>query len=368
MRLPSTTLAAIAALLSAGPALAQPELVAPTDARTPEEERAALHLPPGFAIQLVAAEPEIQKPMNLAFDERGRLWVTSSVEYPFPAEGESEPRDRVTILADFGPDGRARSITRFAEDLNIPIGVLPLSASEALVYTIPNVLKLTDTDGDGRADTREVVLETYGHKDTHGMTNAFTLGYDGWVYACHGFANTSTVRAANGDAEITMNSGNTYRFRPDGTAVEQWTWGQVNPFGLAIDSLGNLWSCDCHSMPIYHLLRGAYYPSFGKPDDGLGYGPRMMEHSHGSTGIAGIVRYEADHFPDDCREHHLRRQPRDLPDQPRPDRVDRLDAEGDRAARLPRQRRPLVPAGRHRARAGRGALHRRLLQQDHRPL
>src|SRR5690606_34299912 len=49
-------------------------------------------------------------------------------------------------------------------------------------------------------------------------------------------------------------------------------------------------------------LRGAYYPSFGKPHDGLGYGPEMMTHSHGSTGIAGVVYYAADAFPAEYRE------------------------------------------------------------------
>src|SRR5262249_46883210 len=73
---------------------------------SPEKEREAFTLPDGFEIQLVASEPDIQKPMNLAFDARGRLWVTGSVEYPFPARGEG--RDEVRILEDFGPDGKAR--------------------------------------------------------------------------------------------------------------------------------------------------------------------------------------------------------------------------------------------------------------------
>ena len=74
----------------------------------------------------MAAEPEIQKPMNMAFDTRGRLWVTHSVEYPFAAAADKKPRDGLTILEDFGPDGRARKATLFADELNIPIGVLPL--------------------------------------------------------------------------------------------------------------------------------------------------------------------------------------------------------------------------------------------------
>ncbi|MBX6315164.1 MAG: HEAT repeat domain-containing protein, partial [Isosphaeraceae bacterium] len=74
------------------------------------------------------------------------------------------------------------------------------------------------------------------------------------------------------------------------------------PFGIALDPLGNLFTCDCHSRPIYQLLRGAYYPSFGKPHDGLGFGPEMMTHDHGSTGIAGIAYYAADHFPANWRD------------------------------------------------------------------
>jgi putative heme-binding domain-containing protein len=100
-----------------------------------------------------------------------------------------------------------------------------------------------------------------------------------------------------------MRSGNTYRIKPDGSHIEQWTWGQVNPFGLAFDPLGNLYSCDCHSRPIYQLLRGAYYPSFGAPHDGLGFGPEMITHDHGSTAIAGITYYAATQFPQEFRDN-----------------------------------------------------------------
>ena len=100
---------------------------------------------------------------------------------------------------------------------------------------------------------------------------------------------------------IHMQSGNTYRMRPDGSHAEYFTHGQVNPFGLAFDPLGNLYSADCHSRPVYQLIRGAWYPSFGKPDDGLGFGPDMVTHDHGSTGIGGISFYAADQFPEAYR-------------------------------------------------------------------
>jgi putative membrane-bound dehydrogenase-like protein len=280
------------------------ELVASSDARSPDQERAGFHLPSGFEAQLVAAEPEIAKPMNLAFDDKGRLWVTSSYEYPFPANPDQAGRDKVTILGDFGPDGRARRSTTFADGLNIPIGVLPLSPRDALVYSIPNIYHMIDDDGDGRADRREVFFQKFGFQDTHGMASAFTFGFDGWVYACHGFSNTSKVHGRDGETVI-MQSGNTYRLRPDGSHLEQRTWGQVNPFGLCFDPLGNLYSCDCHSRPIYQLLPGGYYPSFGKPDDGLGYAPEMMTHDHASTGISGIASLASDTFPTAFRDNIL---------------------------------------------------------------
>jgi putative heme-binding domain-containing protein len=276
-----------------------PELVASTEPRTPEQEKAGFRLPPGFVIELVACEPEIHKPMNLAFDDQGRLWVTSSREYPFPKPVGEPGRDAVVVLEDFGPDGRARKATRFAEGLNIPIGVLPLREG-ALVHSIPEIRYMVDDDGDGAADRREVWYSSIGFRDTHGMANAFTWGFDGWIYACHGFANDSTLKGRDGKA-VAMNSGNTFRMRADGSHVEQHTWGQVNPFGLAFDARGDLFSCDCHSRPIMMLLRGGYYPSFGKPHDGLGFAPEMMTHDHGSTGIAGIVVYEAEQFPEPWR-------------------------------------------------------------------
>lgn len=272
-----------------------PQLVAPTEARTPAEQQKMFHLPPGFEIQLVASEPDVHKPMNMHFDAAGRLYVTSSLEYPFPAKEGTKARDTIQRFDDTNGDGVPDRVTTFADGLNIPIGVTSV-ADGVLGYSIPNLYRFRDTDGDGRADQREIAYREFGSRDTHGMSSSYTWWLDGWIYACHGFANDSQV-AGSDKQPISMNSGNTYRFKPDGSHIEYFTHGQVNPFGLGFDALGNLYSADCHSRPIYQLLRGAYYPSFGKPDDGLGFGPEMISHSHGSTGICGVVIYEADNFP-----------------------------------------------------------------------
>jgi len=276
------------------------ENIRKTEALTPEQERKALHVPPGFEVQLVASEPAIGKPMNMAFDGRGRLWLTQSREYPFAAPVDKPGRDKIIILEDFDGAGHARKVTTFAEGLNIPIGLYPYK-NGVIAFSIPNIYFFQDTDGDGKADKKELVLGRFGFdRDVHGLTSAFRRGYDGWIYADHGYNNNTTLAAKDGST-ITMNSGNCYRFRPDGSRVEQYSWGQVNPFGLMFDPLGDLWSADCHSSPVYQLLRGAYYPSFGKPHDGLGFAPNVCEHSHGSTAIAGMVYYAAEEFPAEYR-------------------------------------------------------------------
>lgn len=290
-------------LATASAFAADTHLVRETEALTPEQELAALHVPEGFEIQLFASEPMINKPINMAFDAKGRLWVSSTVEYPYSADKSrwsdaqgtrvKDSRDAIKILEDTDGDGRADKVTDFADGLNIPTGVVPWHKPEhkagCIAWSIPNIWYFADTDGDGKADLREVVFGPLGYeKDTHGMCSSFRLGLDGWIYATHGFNNTSHFKAKDGST-LDLHSGNVFRFRPDGSRVEPWTHGQVNPFGLCWDRYGNLYSADCHSAPIYQLIRGAHYPSFGKPHDGLGHAPVMCEHTHGSTGICGIA-------------------------------------------------------------------------------
>ena len=144
----SLFVAAFSVGLSSGDAV----LIAPTDALSPVEQKAKFKLPEGFEIQLVLSEPMIGQPMNINFDARGRLWVTSSVEYPYPTRGDLDPRghfkgvgdhdpkDFLTVVEGIGSDGKPTKVTRFAEGLNIPIGNVPLGdGKEALVHSIPNI-------------------------------------------------------------------------------------------------------------------------------------------------------------------------------------------------------------------------------------
>lgn len=281
--------------ITALPAAPQ-DLIVKEDPLPASEQIKKFHLPPGFTIQLVACEPDIAKPMNLAFDDRGRLFVTSSYEYPFPVKEGMKGRDAVRMLEDFSPEFRARKVTTFVDGLNIPIGVVP-TPDGVICHSIPKVWRAYDRDGKGKCEKRDPLYGDIGTQDTHGMVNAFTPWLDGWIYACHGFANKSTMKSATTDSQIFMHSGNTWRMKADGSKIEHYTHGQVNPFGLCFDPLGNLYSADCHSLPIYHLLRNGYYPTFGGEHDGLGVAPNVMNHLHGSTAIGGIVYYAAPNFP-----------------------------------------------------------------------
>lgn len=267
-----------------------------TEPVSPAEQLATFSVPEGFTVELVASEPDVAKPMNLAFDTRGRLWVSSSLEYPFAAAPEKTPRDTIRIMEDHDGDGKADKVTVFADELNIPIGLIPYGDG-VICFSIPNIWYLRDTDGDDRCDKREVLYGPFDTtRDTHGMCNAFRRGDDGWIYACHGFNNRSEVAGKDGH-KVVLTSGNTFRFRPDGSRIELYTQGQVNPFGMSIDQFGDIYTADCHTKPVTLLLPGGCYDSFGRPHDGLGYVPNVMEHLHGSTAIAALALGEHLRFP-----------------------------------------------------------------------
>jgi putative heme-binding domain-containing protein len=261
------------------------EMVRSTPWQSPADALRAFVVPEGFEVQLVASEPEIGKPVSMSFDVSGRLWIAETRAYPIETATNKGPTDVIRILSDFEKGGRARRNTVFADGLSMPDAVAPFR-NGAVVFSIPNVLNLQDTDGDGRADRREVLYGPFGVTDTHNLANNFRRGFDGWFYGGQGVGNQTRVKGTDGHW-LEMR-GSTFRFRGDGSRIEKMGDGQANVFGLCFDPLGNLFTSDCHSMPIYQVIHGGFYPVFGKPHDGLGYAPQMLWHNHGSTAIAGL--------------------------------------------------------------------------------
>src|SRR4051794_36765530 len=117
----------------------------PGPALSPEEAMAKMQLPPGFKVELVASEPDVVNPTAMTFDERGRIWLCESLEYPRRSSGPG--KDRVKILEDRDGDGRYETVKIFAEGLNIPCGIV-LGNGGVYVTNSPDVLFFKDTDGD----------------------------------------------------------------------------------------------------------------------------------------------------------------------------------------------------------------------------
>ncbi len=92
---------------------------------SPQEEAAGFHLPEGFVAELVASEPQIAKPLNMAFDAQGRLWITDTTEYPYPVPADKEAHDSIKVLSDEDGNGSFESVKTFADGLNIPLAYCP---------------------------------------------------------------------------------------------------------------------------------------------------------------------------------------------------------------------------------------------------
>lgn len=154
----------------------------------PEQSMQHIQVPPGFELQLFAAEPDIINPICMAWDERGRLWVVETVDYPNTVrDEEGEGDDRIKILEDTDDDGKADKFTVFAENLNIPTSMVFVNGG-VLVSQAPVFLFLKDTDGDDKADIREAVVEGWGVSDTHAGPSNLRYGFDNRIWGTVGYS------------------------------------------------------------------------------------------------------------------------------------------------------------------------------------
>ena len=140
----------------------------------PEIERRQLQADPEFEVNLYAANPLLAKPIQMNFDEQGRLWVASSELYPQIRPGQAA-NDKVLVIEDTDQDGQADKTTVFADGLLIPTGVLP-GDQGCYVANSTELLHLSDRDNDGRADQRRVVLSGFGTEDTHHILHTLRWG------------------------------------------------------------------------------------------------------------------------------------------------------------------------------------------------
>lgn len=215
----------------------------------PEKSREQLVLHPDFDINLVAAEPLINKPINMDWDARGRLWVAETPEYPYGRKApkttllekgmkmvmetfERAPADRISILEDTNGDGVMDKKSIFADGLEL-ITSFVFYKDGVLAAQAPDIYWLQDTDGDGKADKKTTLYTGLGMGDSHSVINNLRWGLDGWVYATHGYSG-GRVKSADGKKEFGNIGSGVVRFKPDGSAFEQYCSKGGNTWGLDI--------------------------------------------------------------------------------------------------------------------------------------
>jgi putative heme-binding domain-containing protein len=284
-------------------------------------EAAQFRLPEGFAAELVLEEStdpanRYGKFVALSFDSKGRLWTTTAFEYP--VDGNESPevskrlfaaggRDKVIVVDD--PWAAQPSAPRvFAEGLAIPLGVLPYRDGAFVQYGT-EIRFYRDTDGDGRADGFETILDGFGVQDSHLFPHQFTRVPGNWILTAQGLFNRSTVKRpgdkafADGTREVRFDACKLGRFRPDGSLFESLTAGPNNIWGLTISREGQIWLQEANDMgyPIFPYEPGVLVTT-GSPDRLRSYQPMMPAPmgppQMGGSGLSGLaIADDADGWP-----------------------------------------------------------------------
>ena len=247
----------------------------------PEEAGEKIELHPEFELSLVASEPLINKVMNLDWDEKGRLWVVETPEYPNglrkantdvwkesgsvePGDYDRDPEDRISILSDSDGDGVMDKKQVFADKLELATSFV-FYKNGVIVSAAPNIWYLEDSDGDLVADKRTKLYTGLGTADTHAVINNLRWGLDGWIYATHGYSGGQvTAEGKKGAKPVGIGSG-VIRFKPDGTEIEMYSSKGGNTWGLCMTSDGQcFWTQPTSGTVFFHTVLPEYVLAEGK--------------------------------------------------------------------------------------------------------
>ena len=260
-----------------------------------EDERKEFEVDPRFEVNLFAGEeefPDIAAPIQIRWDNRGRLWVACSTTYPHVYPG-NEPTDKLVVLEDTDQDGRADRSAVFADDLHIPLS-FEFGDGGVYVSDEPHLTFIKDTDGDGRADFRQRILTGFGTEDSHHSLHDFTWTPDGDLIFREGIFHHSQVETAYGPVRQ-RNSG-WFRFTPSTQRLLSFgTYHSTNPWGVTFDD----WGQHVASHPIYaaafHALDPPYPDQHARPVGLRAY-----------SGTCGQEFVDFGTFPDELKGHYIK--------------------------------------------------------------
>lgn len=282
-------------------------------ALTAQEQLKKFRVADGYEIELVIQESDgIGKFVSVYFDQRGRLWTQTALEYPVdanenPAAAEAvyagKGKDKVLVYPRESvngpiPAGGLTNATVFADGLAIPLGILPWGNGDTCYVQHGHDLKLyKDTDGDGRADTFEVVLTGFGVQDSHLFPHQFTRAPGGWIWMAQGLFNHSQVHKPGSDEIVDWPKCSMARMRPDGSEFEVISTGPNNIWGLVITGEGEAFiqEANDYGYPVMPFHEYAYYPG-GMEALKKSYQPDFpptAEFRMGGTGLSGLALIES---------------------------------------------------------------------------
>ena len=256
-----------------------------------------IETPDGYQIDLFASEktfPDLKNPVQIAFDNRGRLWVATMESYPHYRIGDPLPKDKLLILEDTDRDGVADKQTVFADDLHIPMG-FEISHDGVYVSQSGNLVRLQDTNGDDRYDRYELLLSGFDDHDTHHAIAAFCADPSGAFIMCEGVFLHSNTESVYGPERGT--NGGFFRYSPQRKHILRYGQFTIpNPWGVAFDDYGQDFFLYTSSPSMAWMLPGTvkarYGANFKSPD---------LLTSNQVRPTSGIEFISSRHFPDEVQ-------------------------------------------------------------------
>lgn len=254
---------------------------------------------PGYKIELFASEetfPNLANPVQLSFDNQGRLWVATMPTYPHYKPGDPKPSDKLLILEDTDNDGKADKETIFADNLHLPTG-FEISHDGVYVAQGNHLILLKDTDGDDKADVREVVLSGFDDHDTHHVISAFCADPSGAIYMGEGTFLHSNIETAFGP--VRSSNGGFFRYSPQRNHLERTARLSIpNPWGIAFDDYGQPFFLATSDPDLMWMTPGSVNVDYGQftPNP-----PSIIENNQRVRPTSGLEFVSSHHFPDNVQ-------------------------------------------------------------------
>ena len=259
---------------------------------SPADEEKAFRIDPRFEVNCFASEedfPELACPIAMRWDNRGRLWVSTSVTYPHVYPGQ-KPVDKMLILEDTDNDGKADKCTTWADDLHVPLSFVLDGKGGVYCSEQPHVTHLTDRDGDGKMDHREIILTGFGCEDSHHSIHDFTWTPGGDLLFRESIFHHSQVETVYGP--IRAKNSSWFLYTPKTKKLLAFgSYPNTNPWGVTFDKWGNHVASHPIFASTFHATNPAY-PKGGKPGDGFKQEPGQHPGARGMQAYSGTCGHD----------------------------------------------------------------------------